>query len=209
MLQDSAGAGLLQQLLMPPAGLLVPDRREDLFDVDARIPHIEDRHLAELRHALAIRSRAGQRGVSGVGFTEAVVTTGKDEARGQALDVPLPRSGERLIEIVDVEDDPPFRRGKIAEVHQMAVAARLHAQPGCRRGREIRRHVERRPAIESERRVQHAAVANRNQLGKSPLVRFLQQTHRIRTAARRFPDRVRAAWTLLPQALAERIELSL
>ena len=45
-------------------------------------------------------------------------------------------AGQRLVEVVDVEDDVALRRGEAAEVQQMRVAARLHAQPGCRGGRE-------------------------------------------------------------------------
>ena len=103
----------------------------------------------------------------------------------------------------------PFRGGVVAEVEQMAVAARLHAQPARRRDGQVCGHVERRASIEGERRLQHASVANRDQLGKSPLVRLLEQAQRIRAAARRLPGRVRVAWTLLPQALAHRTELGL
>ena len=61
-------------------------------------------------------------------------------------------AGNRFIKVVNVEDDPPLRRGKAAEIAQMRIAARLHAK--ARRGcaGKVHRHVERRPAIEGERR---------------------------------------------------------
>ena len=71
------------------------------------------------------------------------------------------------------------RRSGVAnapKLQQMTVAARLHAQPGRRRAGQVRGHVERRPAIEGERRLQHAAVAHGNQLGNASLVRFLHQS---------------------------------
>ena len=36
-----------------------------------------------------------------------------------------------LVEIVDVEEDVALRRGEAAEVHQVSVAAGLHAKSGC------------------------------------------------------------------------------
>ena len=54
---------------------------------------------------------------------EAVVAAGDREAGGQPLDVPLPRAGERLVEVVDVEDQPALGRGEHAEVGQVRVAA--------------------------------------------------------------------------------------
>ena len=47
---------------------------------------------------------------------EAAVAGGDDEARREAQDVPLPRPRERLVEVVDVEDEVAFRRGEQAEV---------------------------------------------------------------------------------------------
>ena len=51
------------------------------------------------------------------------------DAGCQALDVPFPGSGERLIEVVDIKDQLTFRRGEPAEVRQVRIAAQLHMQP--------------------------------------------------------------------------------
>ena len=154
----------------PPAGLRVFDSRDHLFDVDAGIPDFQNRHVAVFRHAFPIRAHAGQHGILGVASTEAILTGRQNEACGEALDIPLPRRGEGLIQIVDVENDPSFGRGISAEVEQMAVAARLHAQAGCRRARQVGRHVECRSPVKGERRPHHAPVADGNQSGDTPLV---------------------------------------
>ena len=76
---------------------------------------------------------------------EAVVAAGDDEARREALEVPLPGRREGLVEVVDGEDDVALRGGEAAEVAQVGVAAALEADAGGRGGREVRRHGERRP----------------------------------------------------------------
>ena len=58
---------------------------------------------------------------------KAVVARGDQHAHGQALDVPLPRARERLVEVVEVEHQPPLGRGEHAEVRQVRVPAALHA----------------------------------------------------------------------------------
>ena len=47
---------------------------------------------------------------------ERAVATADLEARGQTLHIPLPRSGEGLVEVVDVEDHSPFGCAEQAEV---------------------------------------------------------------------------------------------
>ncbi len=68
---------------------------------------------------------------------EVAVSARRSHARSQALDVPLPRPGQRLVEVVDVEDEPALGRGEDAEVREVRVAAALHRQPGPRRRGEI------------------------------------------------------------------------
>ena len=41
-------------------------------------------------------------------------------------------AGQGLVEIVDVEQDVPFRGGECPEIHQMAVAASLDRNSGDR-----------------------------------------------------------------------------
>jgi hypothetical protein len=76
---------------------------------------------------------------------------GDDHACGQTLEVPLPGRGQRLIEVIDVEDHLSLGRGEAAEVQQMRVAAGLDPQPGVRGGGQVGRHDRRRPTIKGER----------------------------------------------------------
>ena len=102
----------------------------------------------------------------------------------QPLDVPLPRARERLVEVVDVEDQPPLGRGEDAEVRQVRVPATLHREARARRRAQVLGHDQRRPAIERERRHEHAPVADRHQLRHTGLRLALEQ---------RRPDRPGAA----------------
>ena len=115
------------------------------------VPQLQRLQLAELGHRLAVRADAGHRHVPGHGLAQAVVPAADDEARGQALDVPLPRRRQRLVEVVDGEDDPPLRGGEPAEVAQVRVAAALDPDPGGRRRRQVGRHRQGRAAVERER----------------------------------------------------------
>ena len=71
----------------------------------------------------------GPLGGGGIGTEPA---GGDGDAGGEAGDVPLERSRDRLVEVVDVEHEVAFGRREAAEVEQVGVAAQLHAQPGDR-----------------------------------------------------------------------------
>ena len=161
---------------------------EHALDVQVRVPHVEVLHRREARP-----SRCGTRPTvsstirSCVLGAEAVVARRDQHAHGQPLDVPLPRTRERLVEVVDVEHQPPLRRREHPEVRQVRVPAALHRQPRPRRRREVVGHDHRRPAIERERRDQHPPVADRHQLRHARLRLALEQLDRIgatRRAAR-------------------------
>ena len=49
-----------------------------------------------------------------------------DDAGGEPLDVPLPGPRVGLVEVVEVERQPPLRRAEQAEVRKVRVAAELH-----------------------------------------------------------------------------------
>ena len=153
MFKHALMASQRQSLPKTLAGFSVLDPWNQVFEVDARIPQVQNPHLAELGHALAIRSNAGEHRIPRAVFAEAVVATGENKAGGQALHVPLPGSGQGFVKVVDVEDFPSFRGGERAEVQKVSVAASLHAQPGRRRARQVRGHVQRRTSIEGKRRL--------------------------------------------------------
>jgi hypothetical protein len=136
---------------------------------------------------LAIAASHASGNVPRVPRRKPVVPPGNDEARSQPLEIPLPRCRQRLVEVVDVKNDPPLRRSEPAEVHQMAIAARLHVDAGRRRVRKIRRHDGRGAAVERERRLHHPPVSERQKLRHPPPGRRHEQIDRIAPASRRLP----------------------
>ena len=134
-----------------------------------------------LRHAGHARSSRR----SGAG--EAAVTSGDLEAGRQALHVPLPRPGQGLVEVVDVEHQLALGRAEHAEIGQVGVAAALHVMPESRRGGQVRGHDQRRAPVEGERRDQHPSVADGHQLGTRDGRLLLEQRHRVGPVRRRLP----------------------
>ena len=53
------------------------------------------------------------------------------EAGGEPLDVPLPRTRQGLVEVVDVEDELAVRGREGAEVREVGVTAELHRRARC------------------------------------------------------------------------------
>ena len=162
--------GLLDFLhRLRPLGL---ERLQHLLGVEARVPDLEIAQFRELADRLAVgaRDRLHHRGP--VLALEAVVAGGDLEARGEPLEVPLPGPGQRLVEVVEVEDQPPVGGGEDAEVGEVGVAAHLHPQARGRGRGEVGGHHRRGAAVEGERRDRHPPVADRQQL-RHPCVRLL------------------------------------
>lgn len=157
------------------AGPGIGDGRDQRFDVGAGVPDVEDGHPAELGHGVAVGADAGDGGVAGTGIAEAVAAAGEDEAGGEALDIPLPRGGEGLVEVVNVEDLATLGGGEGTEVKKVAVAASLGAQAGRGGGGQVGGHVEGGAAVESEGGLGHAAVADGDEPGNAPLVGLREQ----------------------------------
>ena len=127
---------------------------------------------------------------------EAAVARGDQHARSQALDIPLPRARQRLVEVVEVEHHPPFGGGKDAEVRQVRVPAALHRQARARRGAQIVSHDHGRAPIERERRHQHPPVADRNKFRHAGFALAFEQLDRIGATSVR--ARTRHARTAAP-----------
>ena len=85
------------------------DGGQDVALVDPRVPGCEVAKLGVAADSIAIRGHGGLRLrpelSAGVDPEEA---GGDDHARRQALDVPFPRTRDRLVEVVDVEYEIPF-----------------------------------------------------------------------------------------------------
>ena len=164
---------------------LGPELGPRLVHVQVRVPDVHEGLLREPAHrrAVALGRRQGDL-AAGLGG-EPAVPSGHGKARGQPLDVPLERAGQGLVEVVDVEDQPPLRRGERAEVRQVGVPAQLHPQPGGGRPGQIRCHRQRRTAVEGERGHQHPPVPDRHQLRYPRLRLAQQQPDRVPLTARR------------------------
>ena len=168
---------------------LIVGRR--LLDIDARVPDVQHRHLGEFRHALAIRANAGQRGISRRPSLKPLLRHARTTLAARRLTSHSQGAGRVSSRSLMSK---MTRRSGVAKSPKLSRWQSPHAwtrRPVAGVPRQVGRHVERRPAIEGERRAHHAAVANGDQLGKAPLVRLLQQPKRIRAILRRLPDRVR------------------
>jgi hypothetical protein len=107
-----AGAGLSHLGLGPARSLLGPVRfepGEGVFDVEAGIPDIQDRHGSEFPHRGAVSRRGRKANPAPFLGAQTVVAACHRRARHQPLDVSLERAGQRLIEVVQIKDQPPFR----------------------------------------------------------------------------------------------------
>ena len=154
------------------------DAGEDLVGVEARVPEVEIAHLRELAHRLPVRAAHGRHGAAPVAGAEPRVARCHRDAGAEPLQVPLPRPREGLVEVVQVEDELPVRRGEAAEVRQVGVAAELRGEPGARGLGQVRRHDRRAAAEEGERRRGHPRVPNRKQLRHARLALSLQHPDR-------------------------------
>ena len=95
--------------------------------VDPRVVDVDGTHARVLRHPLAVRAHGFQHGMASLVAGERSRPGCHDEARRQAHHVPFPRTGQRLVEVVDVEEEVPLRRGEEPEVDEVRVAADLDA----------------------------------------------------------------------------------
>ena len=136
--------------------------------------------LAIGTHALQDRAAAGV-------VRLAIVSRRDLETHDQTLQIPLPRRGQRLVEIVEVEDQVSLGRCKGAEVEQVTVATRLHVDAGGRHCGEVMRHQRRGAAQERERAADHASIADRDQLRQPAVVGRLQDRDGIAAPAGRRP----------------------
>ena len=112
--------------------ICLPDTRPELVadrrDVEARVPDVDVPHLREARHRFAVLAHRRRHDRAAGRIVEAALPAGDRETGGKPLDVPLERPRQRLVEVVEAEDEPPVRRGEDAEVREVRVAAELGVQ---------------------------------------------------------------------------------
>lgn len=120
--------------------------------------------LSEAAHRLAVLAHAIDDQATAAFARLANIASGDFDARRHALDVPLPRAGQSLVKVVGTEDEPPVLGGESAEVGDVGIPARLHDDPGVRRGGEVRRHHRRRPPVEREGGDEHPPIPDGHEL---------------------------------------------
>ena len=218
-LQAVAGVGLLGALLDRLHVTLAATLRPTLFHAacgllhgaeevvlrEARVPDVERPHLRVTKHGLAIGGHRRERRDPGVGGGALIVASRDREARGHALHVVLERPGERLVEVVQAEEQGALRRCEQAEVRQVGVAAELHLETRGRRVLQVGCHDLRRASVERERRDRHPPVPYRHEIGIASQVLFLEQRNRVGAVRSRRPprmagERARFACVLSPGA---------
>ena len=87
----------------------ISDLGQHVLDVQMGIPHFEVALACELDHGCAVRGGCGENYLPPLLGGEPVVAPGNGQTGRQPLDVPFERAWVSLVEIVDVEDQSPFR----------------------------------------------------------------------------------------------------
>ena len=156
-------------------------------DVQPGVPDVQRGHRREPADRLPVLTdeRADDL-VAPLGL-EVVLAAGDRHARRQALDVPFPRSGKGLVEVDEVEDQLALSRREGAEVRQMRIPAELDTDPRLRRPGQVPGHHVRRAAKEGERRLRHAGVADRHEVGIAHGRLLLEQRNGIRPVGALLP----------------------
>ncbi len=101
----------------------------DLVHVDPGVPDVQEPHLGEVLHLGAVHVHAPADRGPDRADAEPVVPGRDRHAGGEPLHIPVERGGQRLVEVVHVEHQPPVRRCEHAEVQQVRVSA--GTAPGC------------------------------------------------------------------------------
>src|SRR5262249_30320626 len=138
--------------------------------VDEIVPDLHVSHLRIAPDALAIRAHDRLSCLLAPSLVAPHKTNGDSGAGSKALEVPFPRPGMDLVEVVDREDEAAFGRSINAEVGNVHVAAAHHLHAGDRSGREIVDHDGGGAAQEGKGRSEHAGIAHRHELGYASLV---------------------------------------
>ncbi len=148
-----AAHGLGDGLVEPLSRLgveVVGEQPAQLGEGDPGVPDREVPLGGETVHRLLVAASSRHGDLAALSHRQPVGPPGHDEARREALDVPLPRPRAGLVEVVDVEEQVAFRGGEHAEVRQVGVAAQLRVEAGVGVGGEVGGHHRRASAEEGE-----------------------------------------------------------
>ena len=176
-------AGAVHRLVALPRDLLAQggalQGRGEGAQVEFDEPRLQRRHLAQSRHRLAVAPGSLLRRTSGRLVTVPGILGRDRRTRRQPSDIPVEGAGERLVEVVDVEDERALRRGEHPEVGGMRITAQLHGQPTRGQEAEVRGHDRRGTPEEGELVARHALVAQRDERGFTVGVLSMQDGQRV------------------------------
>lgn len=189
-LRLSLGDGLLEVLahllgdVGTPFGL-------DVVGGQAGVPHVHPFHFGERLDGTAVGANHFLNDRRPGRLVELPVPTSDREAGDQTLEVELEGAGQRLVKVVDVEDESAVRRGIAAEVHQMRVTTDLNGHVGVRRVRQVAGHHRGGAPVESELAGEHARVPDRDKFLHPVVALVHQQLHRVPAVSGGIPMRQR------------------
>ena len=119
---------------------------QDTLFVDGRVPDVKVRHPRIVAHVLAVTRYRRACRILARRLVAAEKARRHESAGSKTFQVPFPRSGQRLVEIVDRKNEVTLRRCEHAEISDVCIPAGLHWEARYRRVRQVARHDGRRPA---------------------------------------------------------------
>ena len=146
------------------AALLVADPVEEVPDLEVLVPGVEGPPPGRSAHPQSIFLDPRHHDRPPIGRSETSIASSDLETGREPLEIPLPRTGKRLIEVVDVEHHLAFGSAEHTEIRQVSVTAELHGDPRPWRGRQVGRHDQRGAPVERERRDQHPPIPDWDKL---------------------------------------------
>ena len=150
--------------------------RRNFFNAADLIPHhLQHWHWSVGPHPFAVTGNASNDRALADAFLIARFSPGYDKRCRHPLKVPLERPLKRLVEVVDIENQPAILRCERAKIANMRITAKLHRQAGIGHRGKIRRHHRHRSAKIPERRREHALVFDLDKRRNSTANRPLQQ----------------------------------
>jgi hypothetical protein len=144
--------------------------------------HLNAGHLGKGAHLRRVALNAFLHGLSRGAFLVPGCAARHHQRSGHALQVPLERSANGLVEVVDVEDQTAVGCGKGAQVAHMRVAAELGCKAGVGQHGQVRGHHRNCAAKEAEGRVGHELILELDERGNAALHRPRQQIESRRLA---------------------------
>ena len=150
-----------------------------VFERNALVPQFERPALRILHHAIAVFADRRHHQLGGEAAAQAHMPRGHHETGSQAFEIPFERTKRHFVEVVQIEDELPFRCRETAEVHQMAIAADRHHDARVGSPAQVVSLDDRTAAKERERRNGHATVAQWHQLLHAPFAALLEKVDRV------------------------------